>query len=197
MKVPLKIAIVIFLATGFSIRPIIMLGNPLLTNSINSVKQLNNKTIPIALPYDAEVFLKNGNSLSGRLAEIDSTLVQAQTVEGRKAQADRLLQQGTQYLSSGEYQAALEAFQQALTIYEEISDPKLIAATIMGMGYAYAYLGETDKATGIFEGIIEIAQQYNLPELVKLAEEGLQLAQNQSNSPKTPNNPRQAQADRL
>ncbi len=124
------------------------------------------------------------------------SLVQAQTVEQRKAQADQLLQQGAQYLDSGEYQAALEAFQRAFTIYEEISDDKLIAAAI-GIGYAYAYLGETNKATEIFQATFEIAQQYNLPELLKLAELGLQLAQNQSNSPQTQNNPPQGQAERL
>ena len=47
-------------------------GNSIPSILANSVKR-QDKTIPIALPFDAEVFLKNGSSLSGRLTNIDST----------------------------------------------------------------------------------------------------------------------------
>jgi len=46
----------------------------------------------------------------------------AQTPEARKAEADRLLQQGTQQFNTSQFEAALHNWQQALIIYREIKD---------------------------------------------------------------------------
>jgi hypothetical protein len=62
-----------------------------------------------------------------RLPILDWQLIQnsqvfAQTPEARKAEADRLLQQGIQQAQSSQFEAALQSWQQALTIYREIKD---------------------------------------------------------------------------
>ncbi len=123
--------------------------------------------------------------------------VLAQTPDERKAEADRLLQQGSQQLDSGEYQAALQSFQQAFAIYREISYTGGIAGATFGIGYAYAYLGETEKATEIFELFLKLAQENNNSELEKLARQGLQLVENLQSASQNQNNPRKAEADRL
>ena len=72
MKVLLKIIAIAFLSTGLNFYSGMMRGNELPNILVNSVKQ-QNKTIPIALPFKAKVFLNNGNSLSGGLTNVDST----------------------------------------------------------------------------------------------------------------------------
>ena len=73
LKVPLKFIAIAFFYTGLSFYPVTtMQGNSLPTISLKSVKQQNNK-IKVALPFDAEVFLKNETSLSGRLINVDSS----------------------------------------------------------------------------------------------------------------------------
>ncbi len=123
-------------------------------------------------------------------------IVQAQTTEELNAAAERLLEQGDEYLEAGQYQAALQAYQQALLIYNHTSNPQGIEA-IIRVGYAYGYLGETDKAINMFGNILNFAQENNIPELVQAAQEGLQFAQNQSQSAPNPDNSPQTQADQL
>lgn len=73
MKVLFKIMAIALFTTGLSFYPTILRGNSLPTISVKSVKQ-QDKTIPIVLPFKAEVLLNNTtSSLSGRLINVDST----------------------------------------------------------------------------------------------------------------------------
>ena len=47
-------------------------------------------------------------------------MVQAQITQARKAEADRLLQQGNQQYQISQFEAAFQSWQQALNIYREI-----------------------------------------------------------------------------
>ena len=53
---------------------------------------------------------------------IGEKVVLAQTPDARKAEANRLLQQGIEQAKTSQFQAALQSWQQALTIYREIKD---------------------------------------------------------------------------
>jgi hypothetical protein len=55
---------------------------------------------------------------------IQNSQVLAQTPDARKAEADRLLQQGIQQYQTSQFEAALQSWQQALIIYREIKDRK-------------------------------------------------------------------------
>ncbi|MFM5984259.1 MAG: Fis family transcriptional regulator, partial [Sphaerospermopsis kisseleviana] len=116
--------------------------------------------------------------------------VLAQTPADRKAEADRLLQQGIEQFQTSQFTAALQSWQQALIIYRQIKDRDGEARALSFQGGAYMVLG--DKANGIasFKQALAIAKEINNQDLEKMAEEGLQLAQ-------TENDPRQAEADRL
>ncbi|WP_413167829.1 CHAT domain-containing protein [Capilliphycus salinus ALCB114379] len=116
--------------------------------------------------------------------------VLAQTPDERKAEADRLLQQGDQQLASGQYQAALQSFQQAFLLSREISYTEGIIAATVQIANAYAYLGETEKASELFELFLKVAQETNNSELEKLARHNLQLLENLRN-------PKKVEADRL
>ncbi|MBD2607061.1 tetratricopeptide repeat protein [Scytonema hofmannii FACHB-248] len=116
--------------------------------------------------------------------------VLAQTTDARKAEADRLLKQGIEQAKTSQFEAALKSCQKALIIYREIKDRNGEARTLMLQGVAY--IGLEDKVRGIAslnQGLV-IAKEINNQDLEKIAQEYLQLAQNQSN-------PRKAEADRL
>jgi CHAT domain-containing protein len=79
--------------------------------------------------------------------------VLAQTTDARKAEADRLFQQGRQQKRTSQFEAALKSFQQALIIYREIKDRQ-------GEGWALGNLGTAYRNLGNYAKAIEYAQQW-------------------------------------
>ncbi|MCL1489762.1 MAG: CHAT domain-containing protein [Pseudanabaena sp. Salubria-1] len=71
---------------------------------------------------------------------------QAQTTQDRKAEADRLLQQGIQQFSIGQFEAALQPLEQALTIYRAIKDRRGEGNALGNLGLSYIPLGYFGKA---------------------------------------------------
>ncbi|MEA5486509.1 MULTISPECIES: CHAT domain-containing protein [Pseudanabaena] len=72
--------------------------------------------------------------------------VLAQTNQERKAEADRLNKQGIQQCQIGQCEAAIQSFQNALTIYREIKDRLGEGAALGNLGNAFHSLGKYDKA---------------------------------------------------
>ena len=116
--------------------------------------------------------------------------VLAQTPADRKAEADRLLQQGFEQFEISQFEAALQSWQQALIIYREIKDRKSEGRTLVAQGLAYLSLEDKARAIASLKQGLAIAKEINNQDLKKIAQQGLQFAQNQSDSPK-------AQANRL
>ncbi|WP_341531371.1 CHAT domain-containing tetratricopeptide repeat protein (plasmid) [Nostoc sp. UHCC 0302] len=119
----------------------------------------------------------------------EASQVLAQTPADRKAEADRLLQQGNEQLQISQVQAALQSWQQALIIYREIKDRKGEGNTLVAQGVAYLFLGDNASAIASLEQGLVIARETNNQDLEKIAEESLQYAKNRS--------PRRVEADRL
>lgn len=116
--------------------------------------------------------------------------VLAQTPADRKAEADRLLNQGMEQFKTGQFETALQPWQKALIIYRQIKDRQGEGRTLIFQGVAYLNLGDKARAIASLEQGLAIAKETNNQDLEKIAQEGLQLAQNQSN-------PRKAEADRF
>ncbi|MBD1938754.1 CHAT domain-containing tetratricopeptide repeat protein [Microcoleus sp. FACHB-68] len=72
--------------------------------------------------------------------------VVAQTSEARKAQADNLLDQGGEQLNASEFEAALQSWQQALSIYRGIKNRQGEAAALVNLGLGYLKLRDNAKA---------------------------------------------------
>ncbi|MEG4091796.1 MULTISPECIES: hypothetical protein [unclassified Microcoleus] len=70
----------------------------------------------------------------------------AQTQAQRKAEADRLLDQGRQQYQISQFQAALQSWQQALIIYREIKDRQSEGKALGNLGVAYDSLDDYAKA---------------------------------------------------
>jgi tetratricopeptide (TPR) repeat protein len=79
-------------------------------------------------------------------SQIQTSLVLAQTPDARKAEADRLLQQGNQQFRTSQFEAALRSWQQALIIYQEIKDRLGEGQSLGNLGGAYFFLGDYAKA---------------------------------------------------
>ncbi|MEG5140423.1 MULTISPECIES: CHAT domain-containing tetratricopeptide repeat protein [unclassified Microcoleus] len=76
----------------------------------------------------------------------------AQTTDARQAEGDRLLRQGIQQNQTGQFQAALNSWQQALQIYRTIKNRQSEGAALVNLGVTYIDMGDYAKA-------IEYAQQ--------------------------------------
>jgi tetratricopeptide (TPR) repeat protein len=83
----------------------------------------------------------------------------AQTSANRKAQADRLLEQGIQQYKISQFQAALQSFQQALAIYREIGNRQGEANSLRSLGNAYYALGQYQKAIEFHQQSLAIARE--------------------------------------
>ena len=84
---------------------------------------------------------------------------QAQTTQSSKAEADRLLNQGTQQYNISQFEAALQSYQQALNIYREIKFRQGELWGVGGTGIAYYSLGKYDKAIEFQLQSLEIARE--------------------------------------
>ncbi len=84
---------------------------------------------------------------------------QAQTTQDRKAEADRLFEQGNKQYQTSQFQATLQSWQQSLIIYQQIKDRKGEVASLNGLGNAYRNLGQYQKAIDFHQQSLEIARQ--------------------------------------
>jgi CHAT domain-containing protein/Flp pilus assembly protein TadD len=85
--------------------------------------------------------------------------VLAQTSEGRQAEADRLFNQGIEQFQTSQFEAALQSWQQALSIYREIKDRQGESAALVNLGAAYNSLGDYKKAIDYYQQSLAIARE--------------------------------------
>ncbi len=90
-----------------------------------------------------------------RLAQIN---VDPKT-KARKSEADRLWQQGRQQDKTSQFQAALQSWQQALIIYQEIKDRQSEGNTLNYLGLVYSHLDQYTKAIEYEQQSLAIARE--------------------------------------
>ncbi|MGB5963121.1 MAG: CHAT domain-containing tetratricopeptide repeat protein [Coleofasciculaceae cyanobacterium] len=83
----------------------------------------------------------------------------AQSLEARKMEADRLNKQGIQQHKTGQFEAALQSWQQALIICQEIKNRQCEGAVLGNLGNAYHSLGDYAKATDYHQQRLAIARE--------------------------------------
>jgi CHAT domain-containing protein/tetratricopeptide (TPR) repeat protein len=77
----------------------------------------------------------------------------------RKAEADRLLEQGTQQFNISQFREALQSWEQALTIYREIGYRQGEAGSLGNLGSVYQSLGQFHRAIEFHQQSLEIARE--------------------------------------
>ncbi|MEG3930226.1 tetratricopeptide repeat protein [Microcoleus sp. T3_B1] len=77
----------------------------------------------------------------------------------RKAEADRLLEQGIQQFNISQFGEALQSWEQALTIYREIEYRQGEANSLGNLGTAYYSLGQYQKAIAFHKQHLKISRE--------------------------------------
>ena len=93
------------------------------------------ETIQIEQPLSLTVY-KNNDVLKAETKDLTD----------RKAEADRLSQQGIILTNQAQYLAALEFFQQSLAIRQETGDRSGAGTMLNNIGFIYSSLGQYPKA---------------------------------------------------
>ncbi|MGC1199306.1 MAG: CHAT domain-containing tetratricopeptide repeat protein, partial [Geitlerinemataceae cyanobacterium] len=79
--------------------------------------------------------------------------------EERKAQADRLLSEGAQFLQSDRFPEARDKFQKALVIYRELGNRLEEGLTLLGLGKVYNSFGQYPQAIENYEQALFIIRE--------------------------------------
>ena len=90
--------------------------------------------------------------------KIPAKMVLAQTPDAQKSQADGLVQQGIQLFKNNQFEPALQSFQAALNIYQQIKDIPGQIKVLQALSYAYESRRDFPKAISSSEQILAIAR---------------------------------------
>ncbi|MBP0022296.1 MAG: tetratricopeptide repeat protein [Cyanobacteria bacterium SBLK] len=85
--------------------------------------------------------------------------VQAQTVEERQAEADRLFEGGRQQYQNSQFREAAQSWEKALEIYRAIENLAGEGDSLNNLGVVYRLLGEYRKAIEYYEQSLAIARE--------------------------------------
>jgi CHAT domain-containing protein/tetratricopeptide (TPR) repeat protein len=88
-----------------------------------------------------------------------SESVQAQSVQDRKAEADRLFKQGYQLFQVSQYRESIQVLEQSLQIYRDIKDLNGEGNSLNDLGNAYNSLGQYQKAIDYYQQSLAIKKQ--------------------------------------
>jgi len=83
----------------------------------------------------------------------------AATPDNQKADAERFLKTGIQQFQSNQIAAALNSWQQALTIYREIKDRSGEGQALGNLGFAYVFLKDYSQALNYLQQWLTITQE--------------------------------------
>src|SRR6476661_2024375 len=130
------------------------------------VKAMKLQTIGSTVLFSLLAALSGGDFLfiPSAQAKIPPPQVLAQNPAGRKAEADRLFNQGAEQFQTRQFQAAVQSWQQALIIYRSIKDRQGEGRALGTLGGAYGSLGDYSKAIEYAQQQLAIAREIKNPQ---------------------------------
>ena len=93
------------------------------------------------------------------IAQVAGTPQIAQSVSDRKAEADRLYEQGKQQYRTSQFRNAFQSYQQALSLYREIGDRAGEGTTLNNIGAVYSSLGQYPQAKEQYQQALAISRE--------------------------------------
>lgn len=121
---------------------------------------LQANVIPQSWHAKGEVFLLEGKSTIKTIAQPNSSqLFLAQSLNQQQIQAQQHLKQGTQYYQARQFEAAIKAWQQALSLFQQLKDPSKEALVLGRLGLAQQTLGDPRQAIRYFNQALPILRQ--------------------------------------
>ncbi|CCI23260.1 CHAT domain-containing protein [Microcystis aeruginosa] len=98
--------------------------------------------------------------VNGKLSSLVPAVI-AQNTDGRKAEADRLLEQAFQQHEVDEYKASIESIQKALTLYRMVKDKQGEAKALLLLGANNHLLENHDKAIEYYQLALAIMREFH------------------------------------
>lgn len=93
------------------------------------------------------------------LLNLSALQVLAQTPDSRQTQADSLLKQGDAQLERKEFTSAVQSYQQALSLYQELKQTDLSAEATSGLAKASLLAGDYPQAIQLLQSVVNQARQ--------------------------------------
>lgn len=90
---------------------------------------------------------------------LEAIKVKADQNQDKKAEADRLTEQGIQQYKISQFEAAVQSWQQTLKLYREVQDKSKEVITLRNLGNAYNALSNSPKAIEYHEKSLMIARE--------------------------------------
>ena len=90
---------------------------------------------------------------------VSPVMAQTESAETQLAEANRLLEQGTQQYNVSQFREALRSWEQALEIYREIEDRHGEGNTLRNLGNAYLQIGNYEEAVNSYEKYLAIVRE--------------------------------------
>jgi tetratricopeptide (TPR) repeat protein len=100
-----------------------------------------------------------GVGLAASDVVVKHTLAQATASSDRKAEADKLFQDGVQQFRRGEYPKALQTYQRVLDIRRKLGDQAGIGQTLNNIGQVYNGLVQQEKALEVLQQALKIHRE--------------------------------------
>ncbi|WOB67654.1 tetratricopeptide repeat protein [Microcystis aeruginosa] len=92
-------------------------------------------------------------------ADLEKIAEKLMEAEKQRKEADRLLQEGVQKYETSQFRGALQSWEKALQIYQEIKNRQGEAASLDNLGSAYLSLGQYQKAIDLHEKSLVINRE--------------------------------------
>jgi CHAT domain-containing protein/tetratricopeptide (TPR) repeat protein len=83
----------------------------------------------------------------------------SQAADSRLAEADQLLEQGTQQYRTGQPTQAIATLQQALKLYQALADQPKVIKTLRNLGNAYSVMTDYPQAIAFYEQSLDLARK--------------------------------------
>ncbi|MEM0978690.1 MAG: tetratricopeptide repeat protein [Cyanobacteria bacterium P01_H01_bin.58] len=116
------------------------------------------------LPRDGNyTFLVNATDVPGE-GSYQFRIVTVREVPSAEIEAGRLLSEGQDLARQGQFEAAIQTYESALTLYQEVGDRSGELFTLMNLGLAHNNLGQYEQAIRFFEPALNLAREAATPE---------------------------------
>jgi CHAT domain-containing protein/uncharacterized protein HemY len=118
-------------------------------------------TLIVLLTLVTTVTISDFSFIQTPKSQIPNSRVLAQTSDAQKAEADQLLKQGVEQYRISQFEAAIQSWQQALTLFREIKNRKAEGWVLNNLGLVYRDLGQYSKSIEYLEQSLAIAREMN------------------------------------
>lgn len=86
------------------------------------------------------------------------------SVEEKKAEADRLFEEGFERVKNGQFEVAIPFLERSMRLYEEINDRHRWGSSLLNLGTSYHSLGDYQKAIEYYQQSLEIRREIDITE---------------------------------